>query len=545
MKLRFIFAITLALLFLATPVFAESVTIYLGPGWNIISSPVLEGFSPSEINKGCVLKSGPWSWSLISGEYNKEKYIVPYQGYWVFIKDNCGFSVTGTKITVMPEVRLYKGWNLVSGIGAVTEITGTCQITSGPWWYDNTGAMGCKGCYYKATGMDPSVGYWIRVSEDCILRTAGAPEQPTQPTTPVTVPAGSEPTGWHTSGNKILDPNGNEVKLKSINWQGFEEGSALVLQGVWAAGITEQLDKIKSTGFNSIRIPYTNDILKSGQKPTVGYVDTNKNPPLKDWTSLQALDYVIDEAAKRNLYIILDRHRPTGGSQSALWYTDHVSEQKWIDDWVTLANRYKDKTNVIAFDLHNEPHDPATWGDGNPATDWKMAAEKAGNKILEANPNILIVVEGVQKENNEWYRWGGSLMQIREKPITLNVKNKVVYSPHDYGPGVVKNDNDVMFAASNYPNNLPDYWDSKWGYISKENIAPVWIGEFGVNNTIDGTKEWIWFNTLVNYIDTNNLNFAYWCWSPDRMSPDSGGLYADEWVNLNQKKLNVLKQILD
>jgi endoglucanase len=66
--------------------------------------------------------------------------------------------------------------------------------------------------------------------------------------------------------------------------------------------------------------------------------------------------------------VILDRHRPDSGSQSELWYTSRYSEARWIADWQMLARRYAGNTTVIGADLHNEPHGPATWGDGNQAT---------------------------------------------------------------------------------------------------------------------------------------------------------------------------------
>jgi len=48
--------------------------------------------------------------------------------------------------------------------------------------------------------------------------------------------------------------------------------------------------------------------------------------------------------------------------------------------------RYLGSWNVFALDLKNEPHDTATWGDGNPRTDWKLAAERLGNAML-VNPS--------------------------------------------------------------------------------------------------------------------------------------------------------------
>ena len=69
-----------------------------------------------------------------------------------------------------------------------------------------------------------------------------------------------------------------------------------------------------------------------------------------------------------------------------------------IADWQMLAQHYADNPTVIGADLYNEPHadgtDPngtgACWGCGDVNRDWRLAAERIGNAILEANPNWLI-----------------------------------------------------------------------------------------------------------------------------------------------------------
>src|SRR5207248_7469966 len=134
-----------------------------------------------------------------------------------------------------------------------------------------------------------------------------------------------------------------------------------------------------------------------------------KNPELNGLTGLEVLDRIIEGAAARDLMVVLDRHRPSVDAQSELWYTDGVSEQRWLDDWVMLARRYKGQPAVVAADLHNEPHGAATWGDGNRLTDWRMAAERAGNAVLEANPDWLIVVQGIERYAGDGYWWGGNL----------------------------------------------------------------------------------------------------------------------------------------
>jgi aryl-phospho-beta-D-glucosidase BglC (GH1 family) len=52
-----------------------------------------------------------------------------------------------------------------------------------------------------------------------------------------------------------------------------------------------------------------------------------------------------------------------------------------------LAQRYANNSTVIGADLHNEPHGSACWGCGDNATDWRLAAERAGNAIHTVNPN--------------------------------------------------------------------------------------------------------------------------------------------------------------
>ena len=47
--------------------------------------------------------------------------------------------------------------------------------------------------------------------------------------------------------------------------------------------------------------------------------------------------------------------------------------------------------------------------------------------------------------------WGGNLEGVRRFPVRLAVKNKLVYSPHEYGPGV----NDASwFNDKDFPDNL-------------------------------------------------------------------------------------------
>ena len=354
--------------------------------------------------------------------------------------------------------------------------------------------------------------------------------KPTDPGVSITSPLGSGPL--RTDGGNIVDANGSVVRLTGVNWFGLETGT-FAPQGLWARSLNDMLDQIVQAGFNTIRLPYSDQLFDASSVPNG--IDLQKNADLQGLTGLQIMDQVVQRAGERNLKVILDRHRPTATAQSELWYTEHVSEQRWIDDWVMLAGRYRGNQTVIGADLHNEPHGPATWGDGNPQTDWRAAAQRAGNAVLQANPDWLIIVEGIEHQGNDWYWWGGNLSMAGELPVELSVPNKLVYEAHDYGPGVASQ---KWFQANDFPLNLSSIWYSHWAYLKLSGIAPVLIGEFG-GRSVGDDREGLWQRSLVTYLQLNGFDYTYWCWNPN--SGDTGGVLQDDWTTLNQAKLSVLQ----
>ncbi|MFC5911707.1 cellulase family glycosylhydrolase, partial [Streptacidiphilus monticola] len=266
------------------------------------------------------------------------------------------------------------------------------------------------------------------------------------------------------------------------------------------------------------------------------------NADLQGLTSLQVMDKIVNYAGSIGLKVILDRHRPDSSGQSALWYTSAVPESTWITDLTALATRYAGNSAVVGIDLHNEPHDPACWGCGDPATDWRLAAERAGNAVLAANPNLLIFVEGVQTFNGSSYWWGGNLQGAGQYPVQLSVPNHLVYSAHDYATSVASQ---TWFTDPAFPANMPGIWDKNWGYLFNQNTAPVWVGEFGT--TLQSTTDQTWLKTLVQYLrptatyGADSFQWTFWSWNPD--SGDTGGILKDDWTTVDTAKDGYLTTI--
>ncbi|MBS2036383.1 cellulase family glycosylhydrolase [bacterium] len=338
----------------------------------------------------------------------------------------------------------------------------------------------------------------------------------------------------HTQGGQILDSDNHPLVLRGVNWFGLETNTYCP-HGLWARSMDSMLDQMVSLGFNCIRLPYSNDIFKASSLPNG--IDFSQNADLKSLSPLQIMDKVVEKAGARGMKVILDRHRPDSAGQSALWYTAGCSEAQWIQHWEQLALRYKNNPTVIGMDLHNEPHSPASWGSGDSSTDWRLAAEKAGNRILAINPNLLIVVEGVDQAGGSNYWWGGHLKAAASAPVRLNTAGRLVYETHDY-PATVFNQS--WFSDPSYPNNLVGLWDLTWGFLAKNQTAPVLVGEFGTTYQTDSDKKWL--GTLVDYIRVNGLSYSYWSWNPN--SGDTGGILKDDWRTVDSAKVQALQPIL-
>ncbi len=331
--------------------------------------------------------------------------------------------------------------------------------------------------------------------------------------------------------SELVDTSGCQVQLTGVNWFGFET-STFAPHGLWARNLQDMLKQIASTGFNTIRLPFTNQLFDPANKPNG--INYQLNPDLKGLQGLALMDRVVQGARNVGLKIILDRHDPTADLRPPLWYTNQMPQARWIQDWVMLAQHYRGNDTIIGADLANEPHGPATWGDGNPSTDWRLAAEQAGNAILAVSPDWLIIVEGIEQYHGDAYWWGGNLEGAGQYPVRLSVADKLVYSAHDYGPEVYKQS---WLKASNFPNNLPEVWQQHWAYLQKVGTAPVFMGEFG-GGSMGQDAEGVWQRSLISFLKTNNISYAYWAWNPD--SGDTGGILQNDWKTVNQSKLDVL-----
>lgn len=368
----------------------------------------------------------------------------------------------------------------------------------------------------------------------------------------------------YTDGNKIVDKYGNEVWLTGVNWFGYNTGTN-TFDGLWAADLNTSIAAIADRGFNVLRIPISSELILQWAEGDIPDANFNQaiNHYLVGMNSLEIFDYVIGQCRANGLKIIIDIHSAKTdpmGHMKPLWVEGDITEADYLYSLSWIAERYKNDDTIIAYDLKNEPHgkpneaQKAIWNDSKAANNWKYVAEKAAFAVLSKNPNVLVLVEGIEIypkniKNNKDYSstnpadyyfnwWGGNLRGVKDYPIDLGkYQNKLVYSPHDYGPSVYAQ---PWFEGNfTYKTLYEDCWKDNWMFIHEEEIAPILIGEWGGHMTEPNLK---WMVYLRKLIKDNQLHHTFWCFNAN--SGDTGGLVLDDFTTWDEEKYGFVKSVL-
>lgn len=387
---------------------------------------------------------------------------------------------------------------------------------------------------------------------------------------------------------EIVDMNGNPVWLTGCNWFGYNVGSQ-VFDGVWSRNMHEMLNEIADHGFNLLRVPMSTEILlqwKNGDPDPMIKINEWENPELtlsgevggKPMYSFDIWNKAVEWCRENGMKIMIDIHSAStssSGHQVPLWYDSNFSAEDWIEALTWFADYYKDDDTIIAIDLKNEPHGKndgqgmAKWDDSTDSTNWKYAAETCGKAILDVNPNLLIMVEGIEvypkfEIGSDWNSpsvdyahygdeskqpyygawWGGNFRGEKDCPIDFGkYKSQLVLSPHDYGPLVwTQTWFDKDFSRETL---LEDYWYDTWAYLVEENRYPLLMGEWGgfIDETNDPTGDNTkWMTILRDYMIENRIHHTFWCFNEN--SGDTGGLVYDNFGTWDEDKYALVEAAL-
>ena len=387
--------------------------------------------------------------------------------------------------------------------------------------------------------------------------------------TPTAALAASWTGPLSTSGRYVVDANGDRFKLIGGNWDGAQghwtgsgsstdpaqnhagEVSYDVPLALDRAPIAQILADFHSLGITAIRLPFADAMIQDTS--TVPDAAVAANPQLRGLTPLQVYDAVVSALTNDGFAVVLNNHTTSyrwccGLDGNERWNSGQ-STQQWESDWLFMVNRYKANKRVVGADLRNEVRRD-TWDDPNwgwyDSHDEYAAFEEAGNEILAADPDLLIIMEGIN-----WYGIPAAgfshgrpmLTPVANLSNTLIASNKLVYSAHFYSYTGPNNSGAAAGSAGSTgdpryedftPDQLASVVDQEALFVTRSGqhfTAPVWISEFGAaGRGSSDTKERAWFDAFTNILAADDTDFAIW---PLIGYTAADGTLQDNWALLS------------
>ena len=406
--------------------------------------------------------------------------------------------------------------------------------------------------------------------------------------------------GRHEPSNDPDNPSGAPMELYVGNmwWVNNSQGSGRTIQ--------QTMTELKAQGITMLRLPIAPQTLDSNSPQ--GRVPYLKNhPSVRQSNARQALEDFIKLADQNDIQLFIDIHscsnyvgwragrldaRPPYVDATRVGYdfkregyscsatnnpasvtTVHAyDKQKWLANLREIAglSAALGVDNLIGIDVFNEPYD-YTWAE------WKGMVEEAYQAINEVNPNMLIFVEGLSANANSQDgspssltpvphgsedlnpNWGENLYEAGTNPLNIP-KDRLVFSPHTYGPSVfvqkqfmdpaqtqcasLEGDEAAQADCQIKINAalLEQGWEEHFGYLRQLGYG-VMIGEFGGNMDWPSVKSspadreaWShvttnvdqqWQQAAASYFKKKGINACYWSMNPE--SADTMGWYLSPW----------------
>ena len=304
-----------------------------------------------------------------------------------------------------------------------------------------------------------------------------------------------------TSGRNIINQNGDTIVLRGMGLGGWmvQEGYMMAPGGFSGTqfqirdNITDligeeetekfynkllnnhvrkiDIDSMKAWGFNLVRVPiHYNLFTKSIEEETFpgSYTEIEKGYIL--------LDSLLEWCQVNEMYMMIDLHAAPGGQGYNADISDYDSskfslcesvanQDKTVELWKRLSQRYKNEEWVAGYDLITEPN-------------WNLP----GNKLLKEL--YVRISDVIRAEGDEHILFiEGNWFANDFTGLVPPWDDNMVYSPHKYWSPVDE-----------------EYLD--W-LIQDTLTTPIFVGETGENSNL-------WYGDAIKLYEDNKIGWAWW-----------------------------------
>ena len=370
----------------------------------------------------------------------------------------------GTTETVAPALGFWDASGKPLGYVPGTQ----SQVAAGSWSSTTTAtALAPPGAAYVALAVElrNSTGQWSLDVDDAVL--TGQSDT----AAPVAGPL-------HTSGTRILDPSGNPVVPRGIDYTGLESSAS-------PADLNQQtFASLHSWGATLVRISLNEDLWLS---TSCAY----------DPRYQQAVAQAVQWATSLGMVALLDLHLSNpadiGATSSCPAQVPQIMADAPGSDafWTAVAKQYRSNP-LVAFDLFNEPHwiTGSVWRNGGKVSGFAaQGMQQLYNDVRKAGARNLVFAEG--------FDWADT------PPAAYMLTGyNIVYDAHDY---TCPNYAPPQCSYNGNPYD-PGPGLAPWVTFQAQQQVPVFVGEFGWPSTYDGTYN----QNVVTDADSHGWGWVAW-----------------------------------
>ncbi|KAL2181988.1 glycoside hydrolase family 5 protein [Thermothelomyces heterothallicus CBS 202.75] len=374
----------------------------------------------------------------------------------------------------------------------------------------------------------------------------------------------------HSSGRWILDANNKRVKLRCVNWAAHMETN--IPEGLQHRPMDAIADWIAAQGFNCVRLTYSIDHALDPSLPVSTSFTTNaasatgvsaaemaalfgrvaaNNPWIApgETTTRDVLAAAVDRLYARGVLTVLDNHVSRASWCCSLtdgngwwdeaagynpWNSRFFDTRAWLAGLEAMAAWARGHPGVVAMSLRNELREFPLLQDVDPARpDWYAFVGRAGAVVHAANPDVLVVVGGVQSSTDLSHLrppgGGGGMLD------TSAWAGKHVWEMHAYSFTVTFPD---VFGSCDV---VQAEYGALSGFVLEQDrpyTGPLILSEFGVGmegGDKDGLsdKDDRYLRCLVSYMENNDADWAVWAVQGSYYVRDGQVDYDETWGLMN------------
>lgn len=225
-------------------------------------------------------------------------------------------------------------------------------------------------------------------------------------------------------------------------------------------------------------------------------------------TALEQFDAMLPTLRQLKLNVILDLHTPPGGGHWNTFYrlwTQAEFQDCFLSVWEMMAVKYKNETQIIGYDILNEPDDKSLVAG---LMNWRDLAIAAVQRIRAIDPQRTIICEASPISVS------ASLPAFEPLPFDNVIYSFHMYEPYDftyqnlnfnvtpiYYPGPIRG---TMWNKDKLRTLLQPNVD--W---QKMHNVSIYVGEFSAIRWAPGNSTTNYLNDLIELYEEFGWNWTY------------------------------------